>query len=43
LIKRSRLAIELSFLLRRKLSTLAPDRELVHSVYGVGYRFEDRE
>jgi two-component system response regulator BaeR len=28
--------------LRRKLAELAPDRELIHSVYGVGYRYEDR-
>lgn len=27
--------------LRRKLSELVPDRELIHSVYGVGYRYED--
>jgi two-component system, OmpR family, response regulator BaeR len=26
--------------LRRKLSAAAPDRDLVHSVYGVGYRLE---
>jgi two-component system response regulator BaeR len=29
--------------LRRKLSQLLPGRELIHSVYGVGYRYEDRE
>jgi two-component system, OmpR family, response regulator BaeR len=29
--------------LRRKLGTLVPDRELVHSVYGVGYRYEERD
>jgi two-component system response regulator BaeR len=29
--------------LRRKLADLLPERELIHSVYGVGYRFEDRE
>jgi two-component system response regulator BaeR len=28
--------------LRRRLQELRPDRELIHSVYGVGYRFEDR-
>jgi two-component system response regulator BaeR len=28
--------------LRRKLADLLPGRELVHSVYGVGYRFEDQ-
>jgi two-component system response regulator BaeR len=28
--------------LRRKLHGLLPDRELIHSVYGVGYRYEDR-
>ena len=28
--------------LRRRLQELLPDRELIHSVYGVGYRFEDR-
>jgi two-component system response regulator BaeR len=28
--------------LRRRLSELLPERELVHSVYGVGYRYEDR-
>jgi two-component system response regulator BaeR len=27
--------------LRRKLAELLPQRELVHSVYGVGYRYED--
>ena len=27
--------------LRRKLSDLLPARELIHSVYGVGYRYED--
>ena len=26
--------------LRRRLDELLPGRELVHSVYGVGYRFE---
>jgi len=26
--------------LRKKLSSLLPDQEVVHSVYGVGYRFE---
>lgn len=26
--------------LRRKLNGLVPDREVVHSVYGVGYRYE---
>jgi two-component system response regulator BaeR len=29
--------------LRRRLAELLPDRELVHSVYGVGYRYEDRD
>jgi two-component system response regulator BaeR len=29
--------------LRRKLADLASDRELIHSVYGVGYRYEERE
>lgn len=29
--------------LRRKLTALVPDRELVHSVYGVGYRYEEQE
>ena len=28
--------------LRRRLDELLPGRELVHSVYGVGYRYEDR-
>lgn len=28
--------------LRRKLEELLPGRELIHSVYGVGYRFEDK-
>jgi two-component system response regulator BaeR len=27
--------------LRRRLAELLPDRELIHSVYGVGYRYED--
>jgi two-component system response regulator BaeR len=27
--------------LRRKLEELLPERELIHSVYGVGYRYED--
>lgn len=26
--------------LRRKLADLLPDQELIHSVYGVGYRYE---
>ncbi|BCU07861.1 hypothetical protein Atep_25380 [Allochromatium tepidum] len=26
--------------LRRKLAELVPDQELIHSVYGVGYRYE---
>ena len=26
--------------LRRKLADLLPDHELVHSVYGAGYRYE---
>lgn len=29
--------------LRRRLTELHPQRELIHSVYGVGYRYEDRE
>jgi two-component system response regulator BaeR len=29
--------------LRRKLAELVPGRELVHSVYGVGYRYEERD
>jgi two-component system response regulator BaeR len=29
--------------LRRKLAELLPERELIHSVYGVGYRYEDLE
>lgn len=29
--------------LRRKLTELLPGRELIHSVYGVGYRYEERE
>lgn len=28
--------------LRRKLSQLVPDQELVHSVYGAGYRYEEQ-
>jgi two-component system response regulator BaeR len=28
--------------LRRRLAELLPGRELIHSVYGVGYRFEER-
>jgi two-component system response regulator BaeR len=28
--------------LRRRLAELLPGRELIHSVYGVGYRYEDR-
>jgi two-component system response regulator BaeR len=27
--------------LRRRLAELVPDRELIHSVYGVGYRYEE--
>lgn len=27
--------------LRKKIAAAAPDRELIHSVYGVGYKFED--
>jgi two-component system response regulator BaeR len=27
--------------LRRKISDISPDREIIHSVYGVGYKFED--
>ncbi|GFO60285.1 DNA-binding response regulator [Geomonas silvestris] len=26
--------------LRKKLSSVAPDQELIHSIYGVGYKFE---
>ena len=26
--------------LRRKISAVSPDEELIHSVYGVGYKFE---
>lgn len=29
--------------LRRRLAELLPGRELIHAVYGVGYRYEDRE
>ncbi|MGR9071502.1 MAG: response regulator [Gammaproteobacteria bacterium] len=29
--------------LRRKLAQLLPDRELIHSVYGAGYRYEAEE
>ena len=29
--------------LRRRLAELLPERELIHSVYGVGYRYDDRE
>ena len=29
--------------LRRKLDDLVPDLDLIHSVYGVGYRYEERE
>jgi len=28
--------------LRRKLAELAPELDLIHSVYGVGYRYEER-
>lgn len=28
--------------LRKKLASLLPDRELIHSVYGAGYRYEPR-
>jgi two-component system response regulator BaeR len=28
--------------LRRKLAEMAPDLDLIHSVYGVGYRYEER-
>jgi len=28
--------------LRRKIAEVVPDQELVHSVYGVGYQYEDR-
>ena len=27
--------------LRRKLLALVPDKELIHSVYGAGYRYEE--
>jgi len=27
--------------LRRKIAAAAPDREIIHSVYGVGYKFEE--
>ncbi len=27
--------------LRRKLEQIAPGREMIHSIYGVGYKFED--
>ena len=26
--------------IRKKISTVLPDREIVHSVYGVGYKYE---
>jgi two-component system, OmpR family, response regulator BaeR len=26
--------------LRKKISEVAPQREIIHSVYGVGYKFE---
>ena len=29
--------------LRRRLAELLPEQELIHSVYGVGYRYEERE
>lgn len=29
--------------LRRRLTELLPERELIHSVYGVGYRYEDKD
>jgi two-component system response regulator BaeR len=29
--------------LRRKLTALVPNCELIHSVYGVGYRYEERD
>jgi two-component system, OmpR family, response regulator BaeR len=29
--------------LRRRLEELLPERELIHSVYGVGYRYEDKD
>ncbi len=29
--------------LRRKLNDLAPEQELIHSVYGVGYRYEEQD
>ncbi|HXR51680.1 MAG TPA: response regulator [Steroidobacteraceae bacterium] len=28
--------------LRRKIAEVVPDQELIHSVYGVGYQYEDR-
>lgn len=29
--------------LRKKIAGILPDRELIHSVYGVGYKFDDKE
>jgi len=28
--------------LRRKMAEISPDEDLIGSVYGIGYRFEDR-
>jgi two-component system response regulator BaeR len=28
--------------LRRKIAEVVPEQELIHSVYGVGYQYEDR-
>jgi two-component system response regulator BaeR len=28
--------------LRRKLAEVVPEQEFIHSIYGVGYQFEDR-
>jgi two-component system response regulator BaeR len=27
--------------IRRKIAAILPDREVIHSVYGVGYKFEE--
>ena len=29
--------------LRKKIAEVLPDEELIHSVYGVGYKFEQKE
>jgi two-component system, OmpR family, response regulator BaeR len=29
--------------LRKKLTELVPDQEIIHSVYGVGYRYEQQD